>query len=54
MLLIIDFLEEGVILLVEKVFLFDYSNDIKGNGYRSLFRFVEYCFYFVIELFVYC
>lgn len=41
MLLMIDFLEEGVILIVKVVLLYDYSSDVKGNGYRSLLRFVE-------------
>lgn len=50
----IDSLEEGAILLAKTAPLFDYSTDIKGNGYRSLLRLVEHCLRSVTELSAYC
>ena len=54
MLSTIDSLEEGATLLAKTAPLFDYSNDIKGNGYRSLLRLVEHCLHSVTELSAYC
>lgn len=54
MLSTIDSLEDGATLLAKKAPLFDYSNDIKGNGYRSLLRLVEHCLHSVTELSAYC
>lgn len=54
MLSTIDSLEKGAILLAKAPPLYDYSKDIKGNGYRSLLRLVEHCLHSVTELSIYC
>ena len=54
MLTTIDVMEESTILLARTAPLYDYSSDVKGNGYRSLIRLVEQCIRSVTELAAYC
>ena len=54
MLLTIDPLEELAVLLAKAAPAYDYSSEVKGNGYRSLLRLVEHCIRSVTELAVYC
>lgn len=54
MLSTVDSLEEGAILLAKAAPLYDYSSDVKGNGYRSLLRLVEQCLRSVTDLSAYC
>ena len=54
MLTTIDALEESAILLAKTAPLYDYSTDVKGNGYRSLIKLVEQCIRSVTELSAYC
>ena len=54
MLTTIDALEESVVLLAKTAPLYDYSSDVKGNGYRSLIKLVEQCIRSVTELSAYC
>lgn len=54
MLTTIDALEESATLLAKTAPLYDYSTDVKGNGYRSLIKLVEQCIRSVTELSAYC
>lgn len=54
MLTTIDALEDSVILLAKTAPLYDYSSDVRGNGYRSLIKLVEQCIRSVTELSAYC
>lgn len=54
MLTTIDDMEESATLLAKTAPLYDYSSEVKGNGYRSLIKLVEECIRSVTELSAYC
>jgi hormone-sensitive lipase len=46
--------EEMAVYISERVTMFDYSPEVKGNGYRSLLRLLEHCIRALTELTHYC
>lgn len=47
-------LEEMAVYIAQRVTIFDYSPQAKGNGYRSLLRLLQHCIRAVTELTYYC
>ena len=54
MLDVMDRLEELAVKLVEAAPQYDFSQDVKGNGFRSLLSILQHCVRVVSELVLYC
>ncbi|XP_031568873.1 hormone-sensitive lipase-like [Actinia tenebrosa] len=47
-------IQEIAVFIAQRVTSFDYSSEVKGNGYRSLLRLLEQCIRALTELTFYC